>query len=220
MKTTLARLRLSLEIALWRHGALWPFVALCLMLTMAVWWGMVQPQKQLLVELSQRAAHQTQMRQQTRPATPVSDEQAQTWQQIRQTWPEAGHVDAHIVAVLQLAQKRGLAVEQGDYQYRSEPELNALKVTMNLPLRGTYTNLRGWVDAVLRDHPNLALEELAIKREVASSADAEVKVRWVGWYRADEAQVSTLVNNPQTTAPTRSPAAPHAVIPSSGEVRR
>jgi hypothetical protein len=220
MKTLLARWRLSLEIALWRHGALWPLVALGLLMAAAVWWGMVQPQKQLLVELSQRAAHQAQLRQQARPATPVRDEQALTWQQIRQTWPESGQVDAHIAAVLQMAQKRGLVAEQGDYQYRSEPELNALKVTMNLPLRGTYNNLRGWVDAVLREHPNLALEELAIKREAVSSADAEVKVRWVGWYRAEEAQVGTSGSNPQATAPTPSPAVAHAVIPASSEVRR
>jgi hypothetical protein len=131
----------------------------------------------------------------------VRDEQALTWQQIRQTWPESGQVDAHIAAVLQMAQKRGLVAEQGDYQYRSEPELNALKVTMNLPLRGTYNNLRGWVDAVLREHPNL-------------------KVRWVGWYRAEEAQVGTSGSNPQATAPTPSPAVAHAVIPASSEVRR
>jgi hypothetical protein len=220
MKTTLASWRLTLEIALWRHGALWPLVALGLVMAAAVWWGMVLPQKQLLVELSQRAAHQAHLRQQARPATPVRDEQAQSWQQIRQTWPEAGQVDAHIAAVLQMAQKRGLVVEQGDYQYRSEPELNALKVTMNLPMRGTYNNLRGWVDAVLREHPNLALEELAIKREVVSSAEAEVKARWVGWYRANDTQVATWGNSPQTPAPMASPAAPHALIPTSGEVRR
>lgn len=224
MKTRLARWRLSLEIALWRHGVLWPLLLLCVVLTLGVWWGGVLPQKQLLVELSQRAAEQTQKRSTAHPAMPVRDEQAHTWQQIRQSWPSAQQVETHIATVLQAAQKRGLVVEQGDFQYRAEPELNALKVTMNLPLNGSYANLRAWVDAVLRDHPNLALDELAIKRETASSAQAEVKVRWVGWYRADETQVSPSQNptqNPlKTTAPTLLPAAADALMPTSSEVRR
>jgi hypothetical protein len=216
MKTRLARWRLSLEIALWRHGALWSLVGLGLTLAMGIWWGMVLPHKQLLLELGQRAAHPAQAGQQARPAAPLRDEQAQSWQQIRQTWPEVGQVDAHISSVLQMAQKRGLVVEQGDYQYRAEPELNALKVTMNLPLNGSYAHLRAWVDAVLRDHPNLALEELAIKRDTASSAQTEVKVRWVGWYRADDTQVRA----PQNTAPTPLAAGPDALTPTSSGVRR
>jgi hypothetical protein len=224
MKTRLARWRLSLEIALWRHGVLWPLLLLCVVLTMGVWWGGVQPQKELLVELSQRAADQAQKRKTAQPAVPVKDEQAHTWQQIRQSWPPAQQVETHIATVLQAAQKRGLVVEQGDYQYRAEPELNALKVTMNLPLNGSYANLRSWVDAVLRDHPNLALDELAIKRETVSSAQAEVKVRWVGWYRADDTQLSTSQNTsqntPQTTAPKLAPAASDALIPASSEVRQ
>ena len=186
----LARWRLAAEIWVWHHGFLWPMVIGFAVLNVAVWTFIVMPQQKAHDELVTRLGLLHQKQSISVPAVGGGEPQVQAWQRARQNWPEAATMEKTIAGVLESAGQKGLQVDQGDFQYRVEEDLSAIRLTMNVPMRGSYLAVRKFVVSVLRAHPNMALEELLIKRESAASADTEVKLRFVAWYQLDPAEKS------------------------------
>jgi hypothetical protein len=56
---------------------------------------------------------------------------------------------------------------------------------MTLPVRGSYTDVRGFVNDVLDTVPAIALEELVLKRESVDEPELEAQVRFLLYLGAD-----------------------------------
>jgi Tfp pilus assembly protein PilO len=71
-----------------------------------------------------------------------------------------------------------LQLEKGEYRLSQEREFPLARYQVTLPVRGTYPQVRGFVNDVLDAVPAAALEELALKREQASDPEVEARVRF------------------------------------------
>lgn len=75
------------------------------------------------------------------------------------------------------AERRGLAVGRIDYDYEQHDTGRFGIATLQLPVRGPYVDVRGFLAAILAAQPALALEDLAIQRlEDGSGVEARLRL--------------------------------------------
>jgi Tfp pilus assembly protein PilO len=80
--------------------------------------------------------------------------------------------------VQRAARDNGLQLEKGEYRLAQEREFAVARYQVTLPLRGTYPQVRGFVNDVLDAVPAAALDDLALKREEAGDPTVEARVRF------------------------------------------
>ena len=80
--------------------------------------------------------------------------------------------------VQRAARDNSLQLEKGEYRLTQEREFPLARYQVTLPVKGTYPQVRGFVNDVLAAVPAAALEELALKREGAADPQVEARVRF------------------------------------------
>ena len=63
---------------------------------------------------------------------------------------------------------------------------------LNLPAKGTYSAIRGYLLSVRRGFPSLAIEDVSVRRESIGSAELEVQLRFVLFSRRDGGVTTAL----------------------------
>jgi Tfp pilus assembly protein PilO len=71
-----------------------------------------------------------------------------------------------------------LLLEKGEYRLIREKGFRVARYQATLPVRGSYRDVRGFVNDVLDSVPSVALEELTLKRESVDERELEAKVRF------------------------------------------
>jgi len=56
-------------------------------------------------------------------------------------------------------------VESADYRAETPLAGKVVRYRVSLPVHGSYTQLRAWIDQVLAQQPSASLDEVALKRE-------------------------------------------------------
>lgn len=87
--------------------------------------------------------------------------------------------------VYRAARSQSLDLVDGSYQIVASPGGRLVAYQVNLPVAGTYAQVRRFVVQVLRDVPTASLDKLAFERESASSADLAAEVRFTLYMRAE-----------------------------------
>jgi len=91
-------------------------------------------------------------------------------------FPAAGDLTNEVERVHRLARRAGLELAQGDYRLeRRATGLWAYRV--NLPVRGTYAQLREFSASVLKEMPVASIEALRFERKKAADPLLEAQVR-------------------------------------------
>lgn len=75
------------------------------------------------------------------------------------------------------AEAHGVALERTDYRSAAEPGAPLVRVTLILPVRAEFANLYRWLDALLRDMPEVAVESLRIERETTATTAVDADIR-------------------------------------------
>ncbi|MDD5297051.1 MAG: hypothetical protein PHU46_09065 [Rhodocyclaceae bacterium] len=78
-------------------------------------------------------------------------------------------------AIMESAQKNGVAAESGEYRQSREGRL--LRCRLVLPVRATYPQLRTWLAETLNSHPTASLDEFALHRIAAADGTLEGRVQ-------------------------------------------
>jgi len=79
--------------------------------------------------------------------------------------------------VLDAALRHNLAARRVDYGYENSEAGRFGMATLQLPLRGSYPDLRGFLATVLAAQPALAVRELAIRRDASGiGVEAQLKL--------------------------------------------
>lgn len=78
-----------------------------------------------------------------------------------------------------LALQRGVAVEQAEFRYVSDPGEPLARYTIVLPVKAEYRALRRFIQELLREMPGLALEEVNLRRSDAKGPLLESQLRLV-----------------------------------------
>ncbi|MEI6319697.1 MAG: hypothetical protein WCS09_14355 [Pseudomonadota bacterium] len=93
-------------------------------------------------------------------------------------FPEAGEIPAVIRTLIEIAGKQSLALDQGQYRLVDEAGGTVMRYQMKLPVRGTYRQLRAFVEQALAQLPALALDGVEFRREAVGSTGLESVVEF------------------------------------------
>ncbi len=114
-----------------------------------------QQQQDLLAKLAQPQVKSQPQRAQSHPQNTV--------QQFYQLLPKASQADAMSASILHTADGLGLRFERAEFSTAQLP--NLVQHQIKLPVRGSYMQIRQFLNALLNAHPTLALMELQVRRE-------------------------------------------------------
>jgi Tfp pilus assembly protein PilO len=110
---------------------------------------------------------------------------SQRMQMFHDFFPKGNELGYWIGRINAAAGEEKLVLERGDYQISKtgEPPM-PLRITM--PVRGTYGQVRRFINAALMEVPAMALEDISLVRQTARDAQMEAQLRFVIYVRSDK----------------------------------
>lgn len=88
-----------------------------------------------------------------------------------------GEIEAQQRGVLDAAQRHGLTPGRVDYGHENSAAGRFAVATLQMPLRGNYTDLRAFLATVLADQPALAIRDFALRRAAdGDGIEAQLKL--------------------------------------------
>lgn len=146
-----------------------------LVLTLVFFMAAVLPQQQTLKELKNRV--QT-VQQQEQPDSVrqagLSDSQA--LQVFYDFLPRSDSSPYWISELDRIARDSSVELNSSDYRLTMEKESKLIRYEIQLPLRGTYPQIRAFLAEALQAMPTLALADIAIKRETVQTGCVEARL--------------------------------------------
>lgn len=95
----------------------------------------------------------------------------------KQGFPAAGALSQELTRLYDLAGSRGLNVDRAAYRRAEESGTPFERVSLQLPVRGSYSAVYGWLQQTLETMPEMALESFAARRVDVESDLVEAEVR-------------------------------------------
>ena len=182
--------RLRLEVAVWRHGLIWPACAALLLLALGLETLQVRPLRQQqagLAQQAQRAQSTISM-----PSAPYTVRAAAALNAAPDTVP-AGTLkswsdllgkpgtDAALAQIFGLAQRHGIDLAQAQYQSTVQAPAGTRRLQITLPSHASYAQARGFVDALLLALPQASIDLLELKRYQRSEAELALTLKLSLW---------------------------------------
>lgn len=99
-------------------------------------------------------------------------------------FPGTDALTAALGKLYDAAAKQNLELDQGEYRLVPTPEGRLVRYDIVLPVKGSYTRLRGFIAQALRDNPSLALEGVNFNRQTAIDIGVDAQVRMTLYMRA------------------------------------
>lgn len=111
------------------------------------------------------------------PYQPVAaNGRAEELRRFYSLFPAAGDLTNEVERLHRLARRAGLDLAQGDYRLERRT-IGLWAYRVNLPVRGTYAQLREFSAAVLKEMPVASIEALRFERKKAADPQLEAQVR-------------------------------------------
>ncbi|KFB70076.1 hypothetical protein [Candidatus Accumulibacter vicinus] len=180
-------LRLVADLWLHRHGPWWLVLAgvLAVLLGFAV---IVIPglDAELVAKVATLNALQERVANSHTPSTAATlpaTGSALHYQAFRETLADDEQVLPGIKAILDSAVDHHLVGTRAEYVRAVDTNAQAATLQMTVPVKGRYSDIRYWVEEILRTHTYVAVNELAFKREEVGLNQVEAKVRLTIWHR-------------------------------------
>ena len=164
--------RLDLELALWRHGWAWP-LALASALAAAAVFGVELHLRQTRIERlrAERAA----------PAPAVTKAAPAPVDGLWAVLSRPGDQAADLRRVLQIAQRSGIALSQGQYGAVVLLPGQVEQLEASYGFAAAYPQARVFVETLLREMPHLAVDRLSFERGAVPGARPQVQMRLTLW---------------------------------------
>jgi hypothetical protein len=151
-----------------------------------LWWGLLPAGQRQLQELqTQAAAARMQLRQQTQQ--PPSNDTPQAQQNLDDFWDtvgEAKHAEQQVRSLFAIAREVALPLPQGQYKLSCDERVGLCQYRIQLPLHGSYAQVRTFMVQTLRAIPFAALDELKLKREAVGNEDLDAQLNLTLYLRA------------------------------------
>jgi hypothetical protein len=122
----------------------------------------------------ERSARRAAIERQTEQVTPED-----TRQRLLERFPTEDQLNTELGRLIELAGKEGLQVPSGDY--RLVPGKDGLfdRYVLNLPVKGSYLTIRRYVAVVRKEFPDLAVDDISLRRENIGGAEVEAQLRFI-----------------------------------------
>lgn len=129
----------------------------------------------------------SQARRSLRLATPgktVTRDDAQLLADWYARFPSRTALPQILVRLHQEAARQKLEATQAEYRDQPEAGTPLMRVRIDVPVSGSYSGLRNWIDAMLRQQPALALDGLELRRTSTDNAQLTARVRFQLYLRS------------------------------------
>lgn len=102
-----------------------------------------------------------------------------TRQRLLERFPTEAQLNAELGRLIEMANKEGLQLPSGDY--RLIPGKDGLfdRYVLNLPVKGSYRSIRRYVVAVRNEFPDLAVDDITLRRENIGGTEVEAQLRFI-----------------------------------------
>ncbi|NIE74684.1 type 4a pilus biogenesis protein PilO [Pantoea sp. Ap-967] len=171
--------RLILQEHLRRIGPVGLGAAAVAVLALGVALGGVLPQWQALRELQASEADasvQVQRVKRGELKIPVKPEQ-QALDSLREQLPGQPEASDLIERLYQLASAQRISLARGEYALGVDPKTQLARYQIVLPVRGSYPQIRGFLDGLIGQLPTLVLEDLELQRKRIADTELNGRVR-------------------------------------------
>lgn len=117
------------------------------------------------------------------PFQPVSvDSRADDLRRFQALFPTADNIPAEVEKLWALARTHKLELLTGEYRLETNtPGLARYRIT--LPVRGSYAQLRQFVDTLLKTVPTLAIDGLRFERKKVTETQLDAQLRLTMYFR-------------------------------------
>ena len=171
------RLALQAELALQRgNPLLYAMAALCLLasvmclLLVPAWQGQLQTLQSGL----QQAQVATQ--QHNTPAAPALSQDQRNLEAFLANLGDAKHAEQELQSLFAMARGLEIGLPQGQYKMACEDTALFCNYRVQFPVKGTYSQLRTFIEEFLQVMPALSLDELSLKRETVADDELEARL--------------------------------------------
>lgn len=96
-------------------------------------------------------------------------------------FPQDDSVRPWLERIYAVAAREGLRLDEGEYRASRDQQGKLTRHQMLLPVRGTYPQIRRFLDSVLSDIPNVALEHVQFERKAVSDSTVQAKVKLIAF---------------------------------------
>ncbi len=175
-------LRLRAEVALWRHGWIWPLCAALSGIALLLQWMFIEPARADLARV-QKSMIEARAAVEAKHATPggAQSDDARRLLQVEVVLRNAGLTDRQLSVILDSAARHSIELPRADYQTAIDADTGVSRTQVTFPLKASYPLLRGFVEDVLRQLPNTSVDRLSFKRDVVAQSQVEATLRLSLW---------------------------------------
>jgi len=169
----------DVQVFLWRFGWVWPLAAVACVLALVLFLA-VGPASDALAAAQTQVAQSVRARQASPAPVPPASE-GQQLEAIRATLLGPGEPTELIRRMGELAAAEQITLAQGEYvrQVHAETGLVVLHVTQ--PVKAGYPQVKRYVESVLRQMPNVSLDQVSARRDTVAQSQLDVRLRWTFW---------------------------------------
>jgi Tfp pilus assembly protein PilO len=110
-------------------------------------------------------------------------------QRFASAFPDPELREARVAALLASARTHGLSLQRGEFRLTREPHIGLLKYSLNLPLSGSYAQLRAFVEDTQNRDTAIALERMRLQRGSPRAMVVDADLTWSFYMRAAASEV-------------------------------
>lgn len=103
----------------------------------------------------------------------------ETRQRLLERFPDETQLNGELGRLLEMAASGGLSLASGDYRLQPARDGMFDRYVLNLPVKGEYRKIRHYVQAVRQAFPDLAVDDIGLRRENIGSLEVEAQLRLV-----------------------------------------
>jgi hypothetical protein len=178
------RLRVQLQIYLWRYGWVWPVLGVLLasavMLHMAWLPAQIAESTKAMKNLERlQTQYQAVSKTPSRQA-PLTREDDILVQLSERSYAESD-VSLLLQLIAQMAQAKGLALTQSEFQTIQEGHGGLRQLQVTLPVRASYIQIRQFVQEILRQLGGVSVDQISIKRDNVAQNQVEARLKLSIW---------------------------------------
>lgn len=158
-----------------------PLAAFLLVTTAALAQLIVLPGREAAIEEAgrrlaslERNTRRTLIERQGEQASPKA-----TRQRLLDRFPTENQLNAELGRLIEMATEQGLQVPSGDYRLMPGKDGLFDRYVLNLPVKGNYRTIRRYVTAVRSEFPDLAVDDITLRRDNLGNTDVEAQLRFV-----------------------------------------
>ena len=141
----------------------------------------VMPDREHITELQEKSASlrqraQTALAQGGIRTTDNAQSQLETFYRF---FPASENRNADLARIYKAAAHQSLILETGEYRYVSDTNNKLSRYQITLPIKGSYMQIRNFVNEVLTKVPSASVEDISFKRENIGSPTLDARIKLV-----------------------------------------